>query len=394
MPPPRPRPWVAYRAGVDGLVGVFCLTPRDLEDVRVWASLPAPPPEAAEGAVQAARWSAQLDAWVARWPVERLAAEAQAWRLSWAPVRLPPRRPAPPWRVLARSPGAVRLPPAGPAPLAGLRVVDLTALWAGSQVTAWLKGLGADVVKVESPLRPDGFKGAGERVFLSLNAGKAMRTLHLGRPADDQAFARLVASAQVLVDNLSPRVLPQLGWDPVALRRVHPGLVHVSLPAFGGDGLERYWIGYGPTIEAASGVAWRAGVRRGHPVGLTVADPLAAGWGLVTVLAALVEPRRTGQGLRVELSQVRALGTLAAAGLTGRGWQGRVGTDDPTWVRRYRDAARQHEALDPDTDALRMPWAVRVGRAGSAAGFPASYGGRRLWLWKVSRPSVGPLTGL
>jgi hypothetical protein len=388
MLPPPPRPWVSYRAGMDGLVGVLCLTPQDLEDLAVWASLPLPGPGKAPGDAWAAWWSAQLDGWVARWPVERLAAEAQAWRLPWAPVRHPPHRPAPPWRLVARSPGPVRSP-TGAAALAGVNVVDLTALWAGPQVTAWLRRLGANVVKIESPLRPDGFRRAGARVFESLNAGKAMRTLHLGQPADDRTFARLLASAHVLVDNFSPRVLPQLGWDNRALWRTNPGLVHVSMPAFGGEGPERYWIGYGPTVEAGSGVAWRAGVRRGDPIGLTVADPLAAGWGLVTVLAALLEARRTGRGLAVEMSQVRALGTLAAAGLTGRGLAG-SGWDDPRWRDRYRDTARQHEALEPGTDAVRAPWRIRRAPAPVAARSRGVLGRRRAWA--ASRRFVGRLT--
>lgn len=365
-PPPRLRPWLAYRAGKDGLLGLFCVTPRDLEDLRAWAALPPYPAAVRDGDRRAAEWAAQLDAWVARWPVERLAAEAQAWRLPWAAVRPPPCRPMPPWRVRGEGPGPARLPggEAG-APLAGLRVVDLTALWAGPQVTRWLRALGARVVKVESPLRPDGFRAAGGPVFRSLNAGKAVRSLHLGRPGDDRAFARLLAAAHVLVDNLSPRVLPQLGWDDAALWRVRPGLVHVSMPAFGGEGPERYWVGYGPTMEAASGVAWRAGVRRGEPVGLTVGDPLAAGWGLVAVLAALLEARRTGRGAAVEMSQVRALGALAAAGLTGRGLAG-SGWEDPEVARFRRGVAVQRGALDAVTAAVRAPWAIRRGRARAA----------------------------
>ncbi|MCL8208028.1 MAG: CoA transferase [Actinomycetia bacterium] len=365
--PSRRSPWLAYYAGADGIVGVFCPTPRDVADLVVMAELPAYPGGVGDDEPRRRAWEAALAAWVRRWPVERLAAEAQAWRLPWAPVRPPPARPAPPWTVVGVGPPG-DAPGAGSrrtAWLDGLVVVDLTAVWAGPQVTRWLAMLGARVVKVESPLRPDGYRAAGGRVFANLNAGKAVRRLHLGRPPDDVAFARLLAGAHLLVDNLSPRVLPNLGWDDARLWQVRPGLVHVALPAFGGTGPERYWIGYGPTVEAAGGLAWAAGVRPGERAGPTVADPLAAAWGLVGVLAACLEARRRGRGVAVEVRQVDGLGALVAAGLTAGGLAA-PGWEDPAAMAQRRALAARCAAIDPATGAVRPPWGIHGGHRAAA----------------------------
>jgi crotonobetainyl-CoA:carnitine CoA-transferase CaiB-like acyl-CoA transferase len=246
-------------------------------------------------------------------------------------------QPRPPWAMSTAAPMAAAAAPdlgdsnepapadpspvsqAGPGrrPLAGLRVVDLTAFWAGPAATAILTGLGADVVKVESVQRPDGIRFAGGQrpdaeawweyswVFHGVNIDKRSVTLDLGAPEGRQAVLELVATADVVIENFSPRVLETFELTPDVLLAANPAAVVVRMPAFGLDGPWRDRVGFAPTMEQLSGMAWLTGHPDGPPMAPRgVCDPLAGAHAAFVVLAALEHRDRTGSGLLVEVPMI------------------------------------------------------------------------------------------
>jgi crotonobetainyl-CoA:carnitine CoA-transferase CaiB-like acyl-CoA transferase len=204
-------------------------------------------------------------------------------------------------------------------------VVDCTAWWAGPSATQALALLGADVVKVESVTRPDlmrytAAKPASEDgwwewgpMFHAANAGKRGITLDLGHPEGVDVFERLVATADLLVENYTPRVMDQfgLGWD--RLHEVNPELIMVRMPAFGLDGPWRDNTGFAQTMESISGMAWLTGFADGPPVLVRGAcDPLAGMHAVIAALLALGHRDRHGGGHLVESVMVEAALNAAA----------------------------------------------------------------------------------
>lgn len=221
-----------------------------------------------------------------------------------------------PWQATSSGPGPL---PAG-APLAGLRVIDLTAFWAGPAATHLLAAFGADVVKVESIQRPDGIRYSGGMrtdvddwweygwVFHAMNTNKRSVTLDLGSPDGRRLFTELVAGADVVIENFSPRVMEQFGLTADALLRVNPRLVFARMPAFGLAGPWRDRVGFAPTMEQIAGLAWVTGLPEGPPVTPRGAcDPLAGVHAAFAVLAALNFTERTGTGQLLELPMLETV---------------------------------------------------------------------------------------
>jgi crotonobetainyl-CoA:carnitine CoA-transferase CaiB-like acyl-CoA transferase len=250
-------------------------------------------------------------------------------------------QPRPPWLMSACTPASVRdtaavgahddespwckrelaAPPGAPSrPLAGLRIVDLTAFWAGPAATHLLGAFGADVIKVESIQRPDGIRYSGGMrkdvddwweygwVFHAMNTNKRSVTLDLGSERGRALFLRLVADADVVIENFSPRVMDQFGLTADELLKVNPKLVVARMPAFGLDGPWRERVGFAPTMEQIAGLAWVTGLPDGPPVTPRGAcDPLAGVHAAFAVLAALNFAERTGAGQQVELPMLETV---------------------------------------------------------------------------------------
>lgn len=209
-----------------------------------------------------------------------------------------------------------------PRPFDGLRVVDLTAFWAGPFVTQYLGALGADVIKVESIQRPDGIRFLGsfdldapwERsfVFHGVNTDKRDITLDLSSPAGREALDRLLDGADLVIENFTPRVLENFGisWDEIHAR--HPGLIMVRMPAFGLDGPWRDRAGFAMTIEQTSGLAWTTGYDDVPLVPRGPCDPVGGVHALIAIHTALAERDRSGMGQHVEVPLLEVACNIAA----------------------------------------------------------------------------------
>lgn len=210
-------------------------------------------------------------------------------------------------------------------PFSGLRVLDLTAFWAGPLCTEVLAMLGAEVIHIESTARPDGTRLlAGLRfsepnwwersgIFSGLNAGKQSVTLDLATDRGRELLRELVATCDVLVENFTPRVLAQVGIDVDELRASHPGLVVVRMPGFGLDGPWRDDPAFAFVIEDAAGLTWLTGHRDQNPVSpYCVGDSNAGLHALFGVLLALEHRDQCGDGVLVEAPMVDAALQVAA----------------------------------------------------------------------------------
>ena len=211
-------------------------------------------------------------------------------------------------------------------PLEDIRIVDLTAFWAGPSATHSLAAFGADVVKIESIQRPDGIRYSGGMrsdvedwweygwVFQGVNTNKRSVTLDLQSPDGVELFKTLVAQADAVIENFSPRVLDQFGLGGDTLLELNPRLVVVRMPAFGLDGPWRDRVGFAPTMEQIAGLAWVTGMPDGPPVAPRGAcDPLAGVHAAFALLAALEFVDDTGRGQLVETPMIETVLNVTAS---------------------------------------------------------------------------------
>jgi crotonobetainyl-CoA:carnitine CoA-transferase CaiB-like acyl-CoA transferase len=201
-------------------------------------------------------------------------------------------------------------------PLEGVRVVDLTSFWAGPFATQYLATLGADVIKVESAQRPDPMRFNVsvpmttdqwyERgsLYLSVNLNKRGITLDLTQPRGRELLLSLVATADVVIENFTPRVMDQFGLTYDTLRSVRPDLVYLRMPGWGLEGPWRDRPAFASTMEQTSGMAWITGWPDGPPMLAGICDALAGVHGAFAVLAALEQRRHTGEGQQIELAML------------------------------------------------------------------------------------------
>lgn len=220
-----------------------------------------------------------------------------------------------------------------PSPLSDVTILDLTVALAGPVATLLLGGLGARVIKIENPIDGDPCRSnppyiGAEGVSLtrrrpddvSLSAVNRLRnklgvTLNLKNPQSRAVLADLVRKADVLVENFSPGTLDRLGAGYETVRAINPRIVYCSITGFGAD------AGAGPTkaldttIQALSGIMNVSG-EEGEPpvrVGVPIADISVALFGVIGVLAALHQARRSGTGQHVDVSMLGSLTSLVAS---------------------------------------------------------------------------------
>jgi crotonobetainyl-CoA:carnitine CoA-transferase CaiB-like acyl-CoA transferase len=217
-----------------------------------------------------------------------------------------------------------------PGLLAATRVLDLTNVLAGPFCCYQLAQLGAEVIKVEVPRGGDlarqlgadpelNRRGMGAS-FLAQNAGKRSITLNLKAPKGRAAFARLVATADVVVENFRPGVMERLGLGYAALKAAKADIVYCAISGFGQDGPLKFNPAYDQIIQGLCGVMSVTGDAQSAPlrVGYPVADTMGGMTAAFAIAAALVRRERTGQGELIDVSMLEA--SLVAMGWAVSNW--------------------------------------------------------------------------
>ncbi len=201
-------------------------------------------------------------------------------------------------------------------PLDGVHVVDFTTMIAGPYGTMILADQGADVVKVEAPLRSDHARRAGygqrhfSAAFVNNNRNKRSIAVDAKTPAGRQVVLDLAAKADVFVQNFRPGVMARLGLDYDDVRRVKPDIIYVSLSGWGETGPFAHKPVYDPIIQALSGLATvQAGSDEARPrlVRTILPDKLTGVTAAQAVCAALFARERSGEGQHVRLSMLDAV---------------------------------------------------------------------------------------
>ncbi|GMU77882.1 MAG: CoA transferase [Acidimicrobiia bacterium] len=226
-------------------------------------------------------------------------------------------------------------------PLDGIRVLDLTAWWAGPAAGHLLALLGADVIKVESITRPDLMRYSATRlppepqwyewgfIYHGVNNTKRGITLDLMTDEGRDLLLALARHSDALIENYTPRVMDNFGLSYDVLHAANPRLVVTRMPAYGLDGPWRERTGFAQTMESITGMAWVTGWTDGPPVlPRGACDPLAAAHAVFATLLALREAERTGDGRLVEVTMIEAALNAAAEVLVEFGASGTLLTRD------------------------------------------------------------------
>jgi crotonobetainyl-CoA:carnitine CoA-transferase CaiB-like acyl-CoA transferase len=201
--------------------------------------------------------------------------------------------------------------------LRGLRVLDFTWMLAGPYATRIFADFGAEVIKVQSKKTARGAESNLTGFFNTWNRNKRSITLDLSRPEAREMVLKLTRITDVVIENFSPRVMPNWGLDYEKLKEVKPDLIVLSMSAMGQEGPWKDYVAFAPTLHALSGITSLTSFENNAPIGLgyAYADIVAGLYATVGVLAALEYRDRTGQGQYIDLSEYEAICTLMGPSL-------------------------------------------------------------------------------
>src|ERR1700693_5957351 len=214
-------------------------------------------------------------------------------------------------------------------PFEGIRVIDATHVLAGPFASYQLAVLGADVIKVEHPDEPDQSRSGGTdkalnraqlgTSFLTQASNKRSITLDLKDAGDRDILKKLVATADVFVENYRPGAFEALGLGYDALAAINPRLIYASFSAFGQHGPRGGQTAYDHVIQATSGIMAMTGTKDVHPVkiGAPAVDYATGMTGAFALSAALFQRERTGRGQRIDMAMLDVAMILMSSHLTG-----------------------------------------------------------------------------
>ncbi|KKZ62567.1 hypothetical protein EMCG_02974 [[Emmonsia] crescens] len=246
-------------------------------------------------------------------------------------------------------------------PLAGIRVLDMSRVLAGPYCTQILGDLGAEIIKIEHPVRGDDTRawgppfakykegtkeGPGESAYyLSINRNKKSLGLSFAHPSGVEILHKLVKECDVLVENYIPGSLKKYKMDYETVKAINPKLIYASITGYGQTGPYSQRAGYDVMVEAEMGLMHITGSRDGPPVkvGVAVTDLTTGLYTSNAIMAALLGRARTGKGQHIDAClsdcQVATLSTIASSALiSGEKDSGRWGTAHPSIVpyRAYK----------------------------------------------------------
>lgn len=229
-------------------------------------------------------------------------------------------------------------------PLEGIRILDMTRWWSGPLCTSYFGAQGAEVIKVESVQSPDGFRFTMTTPkedwwelspqFNAANHNKLGITLNLNDKKGIQLLKNLAAKCDVIIENFTPRVMKNFGLSYETFREINPGIIMLSMPAYGNNGPYQNRPGFAYTFEILSGIAQTNGYRNEKPMIVSgVADVISGFHTAYAILGALEYKNRTGKGQFIEVAQVETCLSvvgqpIADFSMNGRKW-GRMGNRHP-----------------------------------------------------------------
>jgi crotonobetainyl-CoA:carnitine CoA-transferase CaiB-like acyl-CoA transferase len=344
-------------------------------------------------------------------------------------------------------------------PLVGIRVVEVGNFMAAPFCAMQLADLGAEVIKVEHPEGGDVVRQSAPLIegegsaFMRLNRNKRSIALDLKTEKGKEIFRKLVGTADVVVENLRPGTMKDLGLDYEGLQRTNPALIYVAASGWGQDGPLRDQPGMDIMAQARSGLMSITGTPGGEPVkvGVPMCDLVCALYGALAAVAALYERRETGKGQYIDVSLLEAgvsfaiweAGSFFATGAipqpsgsahqsaapyqafrAGDGWLTIGATTRPNWTalcgalglqslledERYVDSNRRYqnrEALAATIESVTSTqpvehWLAALGEAGVPCApildfgqvFTDSHLLARRYFWDAPHPKVGPVRQL
>src|SRR4051812_15290132 len=201
------------------------------------------------------------------------------------------------------------------APLAGLRVIDLTRVVAGPFCTMMLGDMGAEVLKIEEPQHGDDSRGWGPFIdgwssfYLALNRSKKSVAIDLKTADGAAALRRLIATADVLIENFRPGSLSALGFGYAQVAAMNPRLIYCSIAGYGQYGPHAQLPGYDAVIQGEAGIMDMTGFADGEPtrVGVAITDYLAGLYAVQGILLAAIDRERSGLGQHVDIALFDAM---------------------------------------------------------------------------------------
>lgn len=210
-----------------------------------------------------------------------------------------------------------------PLPLDGIRIIDLTRIWAGPRATKLLADMGAEIIKIEHLNHAD-------RAMPNPTTEKSQRKMNRATPFEQKhrnklgisldlslsegkiIFRDLVSVSDVVIENFSAGVMDRLGLGHDNLRTIKPDIITVSMPGFGNSGPWKNYVAYGVTQEQITGLYELTGYKDGLPMktGTNVGDPMNATHAAIATLSAIVQRLQNGRGEYVDFSQYESFSTL------------------------------------------------------------------------------------
>ena len=208
------------------------------------------------------------------------------------------------------------------APLEGVRITDIGWVLAVPHATAWLATFGADVIRIESSVRPDitrlgglrngadGINGVNRAsMFNGVNFGKRSIALDLSQPRGVEIVKELVRRSDVVTENFAAGVIDRMGLGYEELRKIRPDIIMLSGSPLGSDGPDKDATGFGPNTQAYAGLPHITGYEGGMPTGLgrDYPDFMIGVHMAFSVLAALHHRNRSGEGQLIEVAMAETV---------------------------------------------------------------------------------------
>lgn len=196
--------------------------------------------------------------------------------------------------------------------LHNIRILDFTWALAGPYATRLLADFGAEVIKVQPSLSSEADDAMARGYFNTWNRNKLSVTLNMNKSEGVMLAKQLVAISDAVVENFTPRVMANWGLDYKNLKKIKPDIIMVSMSVMGQKSPKSHYSGYGPTVQALSGMTRLTSFPGNPPIGpgFSYADHVAGLYASIALLGVLEERRRTGKGRHIDISEVEAMAKL------------------------------------------------------------------------------------